>query len=124
MPSTGRRGGGAGAVNAKYGPEPGLRIYTHLSDMHGSFHTRVLSATSSEAPYVLDGLIGRGGLGRCVVHGDQIGHYRHITVEMLMMAGPITTTNRAAGTVTVAAAVVVANASSVTENYAWSFWIS
>ena len=34
-----------------------LRIYTHLSDMHGSFHTRVLSATSSEAPYVLDGLM-------------------------------------------------------------------
>lgn len=58
---SGRRRGGAGEVNAKYGPEPGLRIYTHLSDMHGSFHTRVLSATSSEAPYVLDGLIGRGG---------------------------------------------------------------
>jgi len=58
---SGRRRGGAGEVNAKYGPEPGLRIYTHLSDMHGSFHTRVLSATSSEAPYLLDGLIGRGG---------------------------------------------------------------
>ncbi len=58
---SGRRRGGAGEVNAKYGPEPGLRIYTHLSDMHGSFNTRVLSATSSEAPYVLDGLVGRQG---------------------------------------------------------------
>lgn len=38
-----------------------MRIYTHLSDRHGSFHNRVLSATSSEAPHVLDGLIGRGG---------------------------------------------------------------
>jgi TnpA family transposase len=38
-----------------------LRIYTHLSDRHGSFHNRALSATSSEAPHVLDGLIGRGG---------------------------------------------------------------
>ena len=47
--------------SAKYGPEPGLRISTHLSDMHGSFNTRVLSATSSEAPYVLDGLVGRHG---------------------------------------------------------------
>ncbi len=56
---SGRRRGGAGQVNSKYGPEPGLRIYTHLSDMHGSFNTRVLSATSSEAPYVLDGLVGR-----------------------------------------------------------------
>jgi TnpA family transposase len=58
---SGRRRGGAGEVNAKYGPEPGLRIYTHLSDMHGSFNSRVLSATSSEAPYVLDGLVGRPG---------------------------------------------------------------
>lgn len=58
---SGRRRGGAGEVNAKYGPEPGLRIYTHLSDMHGSFNTRVLSATASEAPYVLDGLVGRQG---------------------------------------------------------------
>ena len=58
---SGRRRSGAGDINAKYGPEPGLRIYTHLSDMHGSFHTKVLSATASEAPYVLDGLLGRGG---------------------------------------------------------------
>lgn len=58
---SGRRRSGAGDINAKYGPEPGLRVYTHLSDMHGSFHTKVLSATASEAPYVLDGLVGRGG---------------------------------------------------------------
>ena len=58
---SGSRRAGAGDINAKYGPEPGLRIYTHLSDMHGSFHTKVLSATASEAPYVLDGLLGRGG---------------------------------------------------------------
>jgi TnpA family transposase len=57
---SGRKRGGAGEINAKYGPEPGLRLYTHLSDMHGSFHTKVLSATSSEAPFVLDGLVGRG----------------------------------------------------------------
>jgi TnpA family transposase len=58
---SGRRRAGAGEVNAKYGSEPGLRVYTHLSDLHGSFHTKVLSATASEAPYVLDGLVGRGG---------------------------------------------------------------
>ena len=57
---SGRRGGGAGAVNAKYGPEPGLRIYTHLSDQYGSFHTKVISATSAEAPHVLDGLLCHG----------------------------------------------------------------
>jgi len=51
------------AEQARSTPSTGrsLRIYTHLSDMHGSFNTGVLSATSSEAPYVLDGLVGRQG---------------------------------------------------------------
>lgn len=57
---SGRRGGGAGDVNAKYGPEPGLRIYTHITDQYGSFHTKVISATSAEAPHVLDGLLCHG----------------------------------------------------------------
>lgn len=55
---SGRRARGAGAVNARYGPEPGLRVYTHLSDRYGSFHAKVISATTSEAPHVLDGLVG------------------------------------------------------------------
>jgi TnpA family transposase len=57
---SGRRARGAGAVNAKYGPEPGLRVYTHLSDLYGSFHAKVISATTSEAPHVLDGLVTAG----------------------------------------------------------------
>jgi TnpA family transposase len=57
---SGRRAQGAGAVNAKYGPEPGLRVYTHLSDRYGSFHAKVISATASEAPHVLDGLVTTG----------------------------------------------------------------
>jgi TnpA family transposase len=54
-----RAGGRAGAgrsVNAKYGIDPGAVIYTHVSGHYGPFHTRVISATMSEAPYVLDGL--------------------------------------------------------------------
>ena len=58
---SGRGRAGAGEVNAKYGGEPGVQIYTHLSDHFASFHTRVISATASEAPYVLDGLLLRGG---------------------------------------------------------------
>jgi TnpA family transposase len=37
-----------------------LRIYTHLSDQYGTVHTKVISATSSEAPHVLDGLLCHG----------------------------------------------------------------
>jgi TnpA family transposase len=52
----GGRAGVGGSVNAKYGIDPGAVLYTHVSGHHGPFHTRVISATMSEAPYVLDGL--------------------------------------------------------------------
>jgi TnpA family transposase len=54
-----RAGGRAeadGSVNAKYGINPGAVLYTHVSGGYGPFYTRVISATMSEAPYVLDGL--------------------------------------------------------------------
>jgi TnpA family transposase len=53
---TGGRAAGAGNVNAKYGIDPGGVIYTHVSGGFGPFYTRVITATQSEAPYVLDGL--------------------------------------------------------------------
>jgi TnpA family transposase len=51
------RAGAGGSVNAKYGIDPGAVIYTHVSGHYGPFYTRVISATMSEAPYVLDGLL-------------------------------------------------------------------
>jgi len=50
------RAGPSGVINAKYGIDPGVVIYTHVSGRYDPFHTRVLAATTSEAPYVLDGL--------------------------------------------------------------------
>src|SRR5208282_2548084 len=52
----GGRAGPGGSVNAKYGIDPGAVLYTHVSGHYEPFHTRVISATMSEAPYVLDGL--------------------------------------------------------------------
>jgi hypothetical protein len=49
--------GAGGSINAKYGIDPGAVIYTHVSGRYGPFYTRVISATMSEAPYVLDGLL-------------------------------------------------------------------
>jgi len=51
------RGGAGGAVNAKYSNDPGFVMYTHVSGRYSPFHTRVIAATVSEAPYVLDGLM-------------------------------------------------------------------
>jgi len=52
----GGRAGPGGEVNAKYGIDPGVVLYTTQSGQYGPMHTRIISATASEAPYVLDGL--------------------------------------------------------------------
>jgi TnpA family transposase len=56
---SGRRGS-PGSVNARYGNEPGQKIYTHVSDQYAPFHNKLISATAGEAPYVLDGLLSHG----------------------------------------------------------------
>jgi TnpA family transposase len=53
----GWRGMGSGDVNAKYGIDPGMLFYTHISDQYGPFHGKIISATMGEAPHVLDGLL-------------------------------------------------------------------
>ncbi|MEQ3716633.1 Tn3 family transposase [Pseudophaeobacter sp.] len=56
FPTT-RQGEAMNLVNAKYGHEPGLKAYTHVSDQYGPFATQVIPATVNEAPYILDGLL-------------------------------------------------------------------
>ena len=36
----------------------GVSTYTHVSDQHSTFDTKVISATSPESPYALDGILG------------------------------------------------------------------
>ena len=52
----GGRASGGRDVNAKYGIDPGAVFYTHDSGQYGPFGAKVITATQSEAPYVLDGL--------------------------------------------------------------------
>lgn len=53
----GGRGEALGDVNARHGNEPGVNFYTHVSDQYGPFYAKVIAATASEAPHVLDGLL-------------------------------------------------------------------
>lgn len=52
-----RQGEAMNLINAKYGNDPGLKAYTHVSDRFGPFATQNIPATVSEAPYILDGLL-------------------------------------------------------------------
>ena len=45
-------------INAKYGRDPTVTFYTHVSDQYAPFHTKVINSTVRDALYVLDGLLG------------------------------------------------------------------
>ena len=53
----GGTGEAVGLVNAKYGSEPGVKGYAHVSDLYAPYWVRTIPATASEAPYILDGLL-------------------------------------------------------------------
>lgn len=50
-------GRGLGDVNARYGRDPGVIFYTHISDQYTPFHSQLINATARDATYVLDGLL-------------------------------------------------------------------
>lgn len=56
----GGHGQGRADVNARYGDDPGVLFYSHVSDRFSPFHTKVISATAGEAAHVLDGLLMHG----------------------------------------------------------------
>ena len=68
-----KRGDAAGEINARYGHDPGVSLYTHLSDQHGPYSVKVMSATHHEAPYVLDGLLHHGTLLKIDTHYTDTG---------------------------------------------------
>jgi TnpA family transposase len=73
------RKGSAGTINAKYGNEPGQKIYTHVSDQYAPFHSQLITATAGEAPYVLDGLVSHGtGLEIATHYADTGGSLDHV----------------------------------------------
>lgn len=66
-------------VNARYGSEPGVKAYAHLSDQFAPFAVRTIPATAHEAPFILDGLLGCEA-GRRVRehHADTGGFTDHV----------------------------------------------
>lgn len=53
----GGRGQASGQINLKYGQEPGVQFYTHISDQFAPYHTKVINAAVRDATHVLDGLL-------------------------------------------------------------------
>jgi TnpA family transposase len=53
----GGRGEAGAEINARYGIDPSVTFYTHISDQYAPFHTKVINATVRDATHVLDGLL-------------------------------------------------------------------
>jgi len=51
----GAEGEAMNVVNAKYGTQPGMSSYAHVSDQFAPFHAQRIGATAHEAPYIIDG---------------------------------------------------------------------
>lgn len=47
----------SGFRNAKYGDEPGVLFYTHVSNQYAGFHIKVINGPARDATHVLDGLL-------------------------------------------------------------------
>jgi TnpA family transposase len=74
-----RQGEAMNMVNAKYGADPGIKAYTHVSDQFAPFASQTIPATVSEAPYILDGLL-MNEVGRQVreQYADTAGFTDHL----------------------------------------------
>ncbi len=57
-------------LNAHYGPKPGFKVYTHLSNRYGPFFTKVIAATASETLHVLNAPL---------YHQSEVTTHRHHT---------------------------------------------
>ncbi|MBX9799981.1 MULTISPECIES: Tn3 family transposase [Azonexaceae] len=53
----GGRGGQTGQVNLRYGSDPGINFYTHISDQYAPYHIKAITSTIRDATHVLDGLL-------------------------------------------------------------------
>jgi TnpA family transposase len=83
--------GGYGAarseVNARYGGEPGVSFYSHLSDQFGAFHSKVIAATAHEAPHILDGLLLHESGLRIEEHTTDTGGFTEIVFGLCALLG-------------------------------------
>ena len=74
-------------VNARYGSEPGVSFYSHLSDQFGAFYSKVIAATAHEAPHILDGLLLHESSLRIEQHTTDTGGFTEIVFALCTLLG-------------------------------------
>ena len=78
-----------GTVNARYGRDPIIKLYTHISDRYAPFHVKVITGTSGEAIHVLDGLVNHdSAIDILAHHTDGGGLNDHVFAIMYLLGMP------------------------------------
>jgi len=76
----------AGQINLRYGTEPGVLFYTHVSDRFAPFHIKVINANVRDATHVLDGLLYHESDLRIEEHyTDTAGFTDHVFAMMSLL---------------------------------------
>jgi TnpA family transposase len=79
-------GGTSGKVNAHYGRDPIVKLYTHISDRYAPFHVKVITGTAGEAIHVLDGLVSHdSAIDILAHHTDGGGISDHVFAAMYLL---------------------------------------
>ena len=73
-------------INLRYGTDPGVLFYTHISDRFAPFHTKVINANVLDATHVLDGLLYHESDLRIEEHyTDTAGFTDHVFAMMSLL---------------------------------------
>lgn len=79
-------GEGGGTVNAHYGRDPIVKIYTTITDRYAPLHQTVIAGTAGEAIHALDGILGHESdveVGALHVDGGGVSDIVFCTMSML-----------------------------------------
>jgi len=75
-----------GKIVPKFGSDPRVQFYTHISDQYAPFHTRVINVGVRDATYVLDGLLYHESDIRVEEHyTDTSGYTDHVFALMHLL---------------------------------------
>lgn len=74
-------------TNPRYGVEPGMKFYTHVTDQFAPYATRAIAASAPEAPHVLDGLLQHRGRAPIREHHTDTGGFTDHVFALCALLG-------------------------------------
>lgn len=78
---------GSGTFNRRYGREPGLTFYTHISDQYSPFYTKVIASNERDAVHIVDGLLYHASDLRIQEHATDTHGYSDAVFALLNLLG-------------------------------------